>query len=109
MAFNSLFLLGFPRELPGSRELRDKAISEGNLPKRDENIKGNVKDIIPATILLLKNPTYLFNTIGVTAASLFGGGLWAFLPKFTQMKYAVNPKELGFGLGLVVIIGGGCK
>ena len=109
LALGSFFLLGFPRELPGSREMREKAINEGNLPKRDDKIKGNIKDIIPATIMLLKNPTFLCNTLAVTCGSLFGGGIATFIAKFSQTKFGVSSSELGVALGLVIIVAGGCE
>ena len=37
----SLIMLGFPRELPGAREMREEAIKNGILAKRDKNINGN--------------------------------------------------------------------
>ena len=89
--------------------MREKAINEGNLPKRDDQIKGNIKDIIPATIILLKNPTFLCNTLAVTCGSLFGGGIATFIAKFSQTKFGVSSSELGVALGLVIIVAGGCE
>ena len=36
-------LLGFPRELPGTREMRAKAMQAGEIPKHKEELKGNIK------------------------------------------------------------------
>jgi len=102
---NSVLILGFPRELPGSREMREKAIEEGHLPKKDNKLIGKLRDIIPATIQLLKNPVFMFNTMAVTAASLFGGAVGAFIAKFAQLKFGVNPGLAGITLGAVFLVG----
>lgn len=36
----SLVMLGFPKELPGAREMREEAMKNGILAKRDKNING---------------------------------------------------------------------
>ena len=107
LTLNAFILLGFPRELPGAKEIREKSIKEGNLPKSDDKLKGKVKDIIPATLILLKNRTFMFNTLATTIGSLFGGGIATFIAKFSQMKFAINAQQLGVALGVVLIIGGG--
>ena len=100
----AILLLGFPRELPGSAEMRARAIKEGQLPKEDQKIKGKWKDIIPATTLLIKNPTFLFNSLAITAHSLYGAAVSAFLAKFAQVKFAVNPAVNGISLGAVFLV-----
>ena len=37
----SLIMLGFPRELPGAKEMREEAMKNGILAKLDKNINGN--------------------------------------------------------------------
>lgn len=100
----AIFLLGFPRELPGSKEMREKAIEEGDLPKKNSKLKGNLKDIIPATVQLFKNPTYMFNTLAITAESLIGAGIGAFIAKFAQLKFGLHPGMAGITLGTVFVI-----
>ena len=103
---NAMLILGFPRELPGSREMREKAIGEGHLPKKDDKLRGKWRDIIPATIQLLKNPVFMFNTMAVTAGSMVGGGVGAFIAKFAALKFGVNPGLAGITLGAVFLVGG---
>ena len=102
---NAVLILGFPRELPGSREMREKAIEEGHLPKKDDKLRGRLRDIIPATIQLLKNPVFMFNTMAVTTGSMFGAGVGAFIAKFAQLKFGVNPGLVGVTLGAVILAG----
>ena len=43
LILSAIGLLGFPRELPGAREMREKAMKAGELQKHKEEIKGNLK------------------------------------------------------------------
>lgn len=63
----SLVIIGFPRQLPHVRAQREKAIMNNEIPARDQDIRGKVKDIIPATKRLLSNPVYVFQSLGVWA------------------------------------------
>lgn len=65
-------ILGFPRELPGARRIREQALKEGYVPKEDERIKGKLKDLLPATVQLIKSPVFIFNTLAITSGALFG-------------------------------------
>ena len=105
MFISAIFILGFPRELPGSKEMREKAIEEGELPKKDSKLRGKLRDIVPATIQLLKNPTFMFNTLAVTSGSLVGAGIGVFVAKFAQLKFAVNPGLAGITLGTIFVVG----
>lgn len=40
---SAIGLLAFPRELPGSREMRDKATKAGVIPKQDDALKGSLR------------------------------------------------------------------
>ena len=66
---------------------------------------GKVNDIIPATVQLLRNPTFMFNTAASTVGSLFGGGISTFLAKILQLKFGVNPVVSGIALGCILIPG----
>ena len=105
MLVSAFVILGFPRELPGSQQMRQNAIKEGNLPKKDIKFQGKMKEIVPATAQLLKNPTFVFNTLALTAGSLFGGGIGIFIAKFSQLNYGINPVVAGLTLGIVFLLG----
>jgi len=105
MFLTAILLLGFPRELPGSAKMRAQAIEEGHLPKRDNKLRGKWKDIVPATSQLLKNITYLSNSLALAASSLYGGAVSAFIAKFVVVKYAVNPGMSGPTLGAIFLVG----
>ncbi|KAK3749556.1 hypothetical protein QZH41_019697 [Actinostola sp. cb2023] len=97
-------LLGFPRELPGTREMRAKAMEAGEIPKHKEELQGNIKGIIPATKDLLTNKTYIFNTLAVSAG-FFGGGIANFLSKVLADKFNVSTVMSGVALGAILVPG----
>lgn len=85
LLFTSIALLGYPREMPGARERRSRAIREGLLPPVDEHIKGRFKDLLPATKALLSNRTFFCNTLAFTSTTLIATGLGPFISKFLQV------------------------
>ena len=98
-------LLGFPRELPGAKRICEEAQKEGQVPKKDERIQGNLKDILPATLQLLKRPVFIFNSLAVTAGSLFGAGIASFLAKILQLKFGLSSLITGTVIGTVLVPG----
>ena len=98
-------LLGFPRELPGAKSIREQAVKEGHVPRKDERIQGKLKDILPATVQLLQAPVFIFNTLAITSGSLFGAGIAAFIAKILQLKFGLNPFIAGVVIGIVLVPG----
>lgn len=98
-------LLGFPRELPGAKRIREEAQKEGKLQKKDERIRGDIKDILPATLQLLKTPVFIFNTLAITSGSLFGAGIASFLAKILQLKFGLSSFIAGIVIGMIIVPG----
>lgn len=98
-------VLGFPRELPGSKIIREQALKEGHILQKDEKIQGKLKDILPATLQLIKTPVFIFNTLAITSGSLFGAGIAAFIAKILQLKYGLSPFLSGVVIGVVLVPG----
>lgn len=98
-------ILGFPRELPGAKSMREQALKEGHIPQKDERIQGKLKDILPATFQLIKTPVFIFNTLAVTSGSLFGAGIAAFIAKILQLKYGLSSFLAGVVIGVVLVPG----
>ena len=59
-------ILAYPRELPGAKAIRENAIAKGELIPNDDKIKGNLKDIIPASRKLVVNATFVSQTFAAT-------------------------------------------
>ena len=102
-------LLGFPRELPGAKERREKLIKERSIPSKDHNIKENLKGIIPATKQLLKNPVFVFNALGLTATTFGSAGVAPFIVKVLHLKFNLNLAFAGLAIGIALIPGAGGK
>ena len=43
LVLSGIGLLAFPRELPGAREMRAKAMKAGDIQKNNEQLRGNLK------------------------------------------------------------------
>jgi hypothetical protein len=98
----SIMILGFPREFPGSREMREEHIKKGNIRKVKNSVKPTLKMILPELKDLLTNWTFLFNTLGLTATLLYVGGLISFYPKILFLKFGILPQKIGYVLGAVM-------
>ena len=85
--------------------MREEAAKEGQIPKKDERLQGNIKDILPATLQLLKAPVFIFNSLGITSSSLFGAGIASFLPKILQLKYGLSSFITGAVIGTMLVPG----
>ena len=42
LVLSSVFVLGFPIEMPGTRAMREKAMKDGDIPKQDDKIQGKL-------------------------------------------------------------------
>ena len=95
-------LLGFPKEFPGAEQRRQEYIKEGNLPSKDDKIKQNYRDIVPATWQLLKNPIFIFNALALTASTFFAAAIVPFLTKILSLKFDLTPGKAGMIMGIVL-------
>ncbi|XP_048584235.1 solute carrier organic anion transporter family member 4A1-like isoform X2 [Nematostella vectensis] len=99
-------LLGFPRQLPGAKRRRDEAIAKGIIQKRDRTT-GNLADIVPATKSMLRNGTYMFQNMALTASTLVGAGAGPFLFKIIRIRYGGTAEVIGLAVALILIPGAG--
>lgn len=74
---------------------RARAIKEGLLPPRDDNISGRISDLIPATKALLTNLTFIANTLALCATALIATGLGPFISKFIQSQFGESSSTAG--------------
>ena len=98
----SILLLGFPRELPGAKELREEQIKKGNIRKVKNSGKPTLKQILPELKDMLTNGTFMFNTLGVTAAVFYFGAVVPFYPKILLLKFRLLPEKIGYILGTLM-------
>ena len=98
----SLLLLGFPRELPGAKEMREEHIKKGNIRKKKNSSKPTLKQLLPELKDILTNWTFLFNTLGLTATLLYVGALVPFYPKILLLKFGLTPEMIGYVMGALM-------
>ncbi|XP_052697071.1 solute carrier organic anion transporter family member 4A1-like isoform X2 [Crassostrea angulata] len=105
--------LGFPKRLPGYKELQKTKISEAyDSGKNDEattrpDFGTKFKDIPKAVWLLLKNPTFVFIMLGATIELLVVGGLAVFGAKLIHVLFNVDLTTAGSVMGIITIPGSG--
>lgn len=64
---------------------------------------GKVKELGPATLQLLKNPTFMWNTLALTVSFLWIQGYSAFYVKTLNMKFALAFETAGVLVGSLII------
>ncbi|XP_031557176.1 solute carrier organic anion transporter family member 4C1-like [Actinia tenebrosa] len=98
-------LLGFPSILPGSVEMRKKAIKKGYIKEDKEELTGSLKKILPSIKSLFTNWTYLFQALGSTFSTLIGLGVGPFFYKLLTGKYGASLTEAGIGIAIILLPG----
>ncbi|EDO34600.1 predicted protein, partial [Nematostella vectensis] len=105
-----VIILGFPRHLPGAYTVRKEALRSGEMKKDDSHLKGNIRDILPATKNLLMNRTYIFQnlakTFGVSCfdfSSLAGFGLFPFMYKVISERYGAGSLLTGVMIAVLLV------
>lgn len=102
---NAPNILGFPQRLPGSRAACIENMQEGNIPANDPKIETAPSGIIYATSSLLKNKTYIFNTLALCCTVFYVAAVGPFLIRVIMIKYGADPKKIGLAFGIVLLLG----
>lgn len=66
--------------------------------------EGSLKEIIPSTKKLLRNPTFMFNSIAVLIGMFFLSGSAPFLFKYVQLKFGITPMMVTKGIGVPSVL-----
>lgn len=98
-------LLAYPKSMPGAKEIRRQAIIEGTLRPEDQRLQGKFSDIFPATLTLLKNLTFIFNTLALTSTTVISTGLGPFVVKYLVAQFGVSEVKAGIASGIALIPG----
>jgi len=51
------------------------------------------------TVRLLRNKTFLFESLGVSVESFMVGGLTVFWPKYAETQFEIDPSDAGIYFG----------
>ncbi|EDO34618.1 predicted protein, partial [Nematostella vectensis] len=101
--FCGVIILGFPRHLPGAYAVRKEALRSGEMKKDDSHLKGNIRDILPATKNLLMNGTYIFQNLATTFGTLVGFGLYPFMYKVINERYGAGSLLTGVVIAVLLV------
>jgi len=79
-------------------------MSKGELQKDDLLIKGELKQIFPAFVQLLRNGCFMFISFNKALTALFIGGASGFLTKMLLTRYPMSPSKAGVYLFVTTLI-----
>lgn len=103
LLFIGAMLLCFPREMPKHRKKHLQAIKAGALPTANKKMGTGLKDILKATLNLLRNKTFMFASLGLSIKILFGAALAGFFAKVVILKFGGSISEVALYSGVVFI------
>ena len=86
--------------MPGAKAIRLQAVKEGSVRPDDLRIRGNLRDMVPATLNLVKNMTFIFNTLAVACGTIIATGLGPFVVKYLQAQFGVSTMKAGIASGI---------
>ena len=95
-------MLGFPKQMPGAKEIRQEAMKKGHVRKENSLKTPSLRMLLPELWSLFTNWTFIFNTFGLTILMLLAGGLLPFLPKSIMLLYGLKPEQAGYALALML-------
>ncbi|KAL9961463.1 hypothetical protein ACROYT_G030405 [Oculina patagonica] len=101
----SLPMLAFPRELPGTPEIRaEKQACADTLD--DDNMPHTLKQLLPSLKALLTNKPFVFLSLAAAAEGFAVGGFSTFMPKFVEAQFRIPSGQASTFTGYVVVPGG---
>lgn len=101
----SLPLLAFPRELPGTPEIRAEKQACSDTVE-DHNMPHTLKQLLPSLKSLLTNKAFVCLALAGAAEGFAVGGFSTFLPKFVEAQFRIPAGLASTYTGLVVVPGG---
>lgn len=101
----SLPLLAFPKELPGTPEIRAEKQDYTDTVE-DDNMPHTLKQLLPSLKALLTNKPFVFLSLAAAFEGFAVGGFSTFLPKFVEAQFRIPAGLASTYTGLVVVPGG---
>ncbi|KAL3873140.1 hypothetical protein ACJMK2_036294 [Sinanodonta woodiana] len=110
--FVALPFIGYPKRLPGYKELKKLRKSEAHAGSdetiaKQKHFGKSIKDFPKALLILITNPTYLLINLGASAEALMIGGYATFGAKILQERFSTSLTNAGIIMGIVTIPGSG--
>ena len=101
----SLPLIAFPRELPGTPEIRAEKQDFTDYVE-DDNMPHTLKQLLPMLKSLLTNKAFVCLSLAASFEGFAVGGFSTFLPKFVEAQFRVPAGDAAKFTGYVVVPGG---
>ncbi|XP_028413378.1 solute carrier organic anion transporter family member 4C1-like [Dendronephthya gigantea] len=101
----SFVISGFPRMMPGARERRLNHIREGNIKPSNDSKQPSLRRVPSELKDLLKNLTYVFNTLGLTCLLFYSTAIAIFFSKILRMKFGLDAVRAGYVLAIINFTG----
>lgn len=98
-------MLMFPRSIPGSDKIRQKAMAKGEIREKSEEQQPGLRGFVRATLQLIKNRTLVLICVAMSARVLIATGLVPFLTKITFVKFGAKQSESNFIIGALIVSG----
>lgn len=95
----------FPRELPGTDQIRAEK-KEHSDTIEDANTPHTLKQLLPDLKDLLTNPVFVFLALGATFEGMAVTGFSTFSPKFMEAQFRMSSSQASLYTGLVTVPGG---
>ncbi|CAK8680047.1 unnamed protein product [Clavelina lepadiformis] len=105
-------ILLFPRQLHGTEEVRKNRENEMHQDKVAKEVQTNedfgkrLKDFPKCLLVILRNPTYIFLTLGGVIDGMLLTGLSTFGPKILEALFGLTSSFSAVLLGAIAIVGG---
>ncbi|XP_070393212.1 solute carrier organic anion transporter family member 4A1-like [Dermacentor albipictus] len=96
-------IFAFPKELPGSREIRSSKRTEMDVLAATRMRMEKPVKFIPMVLVLLSNRTYILLTLAGTIETLMASGISAFITKILESQFGLTSSASATLLGLIAI------
>lgn len=98
-------MLMFPKSMPGSAEIRKKAIVKGDVREKSKEQQSGLKGFVKATLELIQNRTLVLVCLAMAARLVVASGLGPFFTKITVIKFGAEQSQSNFIVGALIICG----
>ncbi|KAH9495916.1 Solute carrier organic anion transporter member 4C1 [Bulinus truncatus] len=94
----------FGSELPGSQDVRQHRIPQAHVASSTQlTSKFQNSKFMNTTLTVVRNPCFVFITLGMTTEGMFLSGSAAFLPKFIENQYGIPASKAAVLSGMAVV------
>ena len=106
----SIFIMGFPRNIPCQRDIRENNLESANVKEKKaqelnfKNIQNKLSELPKILKDLLTNWTFVFNCMAINCVLMYSNGLSPFYAKVIMLHYGVEPEKIGNAMALAAVL-----